>query len=94
MRQGGTEMKLKDGFLLRNMAGSNVVIPIGQRAVDMNGMITLNETGAFIWKQLEQGKNEDEIVAAILETYDVEESHARACVATFLRKLAEVGCLA
>lgn len=86
-------MKLKDGFLLRSMAGSNVVIPIGQRAVDLNGMITLNDTGAFIWKQLELGREEAEIVSAILENYEVDEERAAACVHTFLQSLKEAGCL-
>lgn len=87
-------MKIKDGFILRTVAGSNVVIPTGKRTLDLNGMITLNDTGAFIWKQLEQDRDEAQIVAAILETYDVDEARAQVCVQTFIQKLREVGCLA
>ena len=86
-------MKIKDGYILRTVAGSNVVIPVGKRTLDFNGMITLNDTGAFIWQQLEHPTDEDRIVAAILETYDVEEPRARSCVAAFVEKLREVGCL-
>lgn len=86
-------MKLKDGFIMRTVAGSNVVIPTGKRAVDLNGMITLNDTGAFIWKQLEAGADADGIVTAILDAYDVEEARARSCVESFLRQLDEAGCL-
>ena len=86
-------MKLKDGFILRTVAGSNVVVPIGKRTVDFNGMITLNDTGAFIWRQLEQNKDEAQIVAAILESYDVEAERAQRCVRGFVEKLREVGCL-
>lgn len=86
-------MKRKEGFVLRTVAGSNVLVPVGRQAVDFNGMITLNETGAFIWRQLEQNADEAQIVAAILENYDVEEARAVSCVKTFLEKLREVGCV-
>jgi len=46
-------MKLKEGFMLRQVAGEHVVLPVGAD-VDFNGMITLNETGAFLWNRLEQ----------------------------------------
>ena len=86
-------MKIKDGFILRTVADSNVVIPTGKRTLDFNGMITLNDTGAFIWQQLEHETDEDRIVAAILEAYDVEEARARSCVKDFVEKLREVGCI-
>ena len=44
-------MKIKDGFLLRQVAGQNVVMPMGSD-LDLNMMITLNETGAFLWMKL------------------------------------------
>ena len=42
-------MKIKDGFAKRNIAGSDIVVPIGENAKEFNGMITLNETGGFLW---------------------------------------------
>ena len=48
-------MKIKSGFMLYEVAGSYVVVPAGDEPLDFNGMVTLNETGAFLWKQLEQG---------------------------------------
>lgn len=86
-------MKIKDGYLLRVVAGSNVVIPTGKRSLDFNGMMTLNDTGAFIWKQLESDTDSAAIVAAVLENYEVNAPRAEACVNTFLDRLREVGCL-
>ena len=86
-------MKIKDGFILRSIAGSNVVVPVGDHAADLNGMITLNDTGAFIWRQLTEETDEAQIVNAILENYEVDEARAAGCVAAFLEKLKEVGCL-
>lgn len=86
-------MKLKDGFILREVAGEFVVIPSGDD-LDLNTMITLNETGAFLWKQLEQECTEDSLVAALLAEYDVEESAARTHAAAFVNKLKEHDFLA
>lgn len=86
-------MKINDGFVLRKIAGNNVVIPVGKRAADLNGMITLNDTGAFIWRQLTEETTVDKIVGAITEAYEVEPERARDCVCSFLAKLKEVGCL-
>lgn len=81
-------MKLKEGFVLRQVAGENVVIPTGD-ALNLNVMITLNDTGAFLWKLLEQETDEDAMVAATLEEYDVDEASARAHVSAFVAKLKE-----
>ena len=45
-------MKIKNGFILRNVSDAYVVVAVGEAAKDFNGMITLNETGAFLWKTL------------------------------------------
>lgn len=86
-------MKIKEGFILRNVAGSNIVVPFGDRCLDFNGMITLNETGAFIWKQLESDTDEAAIVKAILAEYDVDEATAAQCVNDFVAKLKEADCI-
>lgn len=83
-------MKLKDGFILRSVAGESVVVPTGDD-LDLNMMITLNDTGAFLWRRLETGAEEDELVAALLKEYDVEEQTARTHVAMFIRKLKDHG---
>lgn len=87
-------MKIKTGFLLRTIAGCNVVVSVGKRTLDFNGMINLNDTGAFLWKQLENGATEDELVASILENYeDVDENTARSSVRSFVTTLRDGGCL-
>ena len=87
-------MKVKSEFVLRNVAGSYIVVATGAACMDFNGMITLNDTGAFIWKCLEKETSVDEIVAEILKEYDVTPEHAKQAVETYLEKLKEVGCLA
>ena len=45
-------MKIKEGYILRNVAGSFVVVPIGEAASEFNGMMNLNDTGAFLFEKL------------------------------------------
>lgn len=78
-------MKIKDGYLLKEIAGSFVVVPVG--AIDFDGVITLNETGAYIWKCLEKETNEDGLVSSLLSEYEIDPALARRDVAAFLTLL-------
>ena len=86
-------MKLKDGFLLRQVAGQTVVLPVSGD-LDLNMMITLNDTGAFLWERLQNEIDEVALVAALLEEYDVDEAPAKNSVAAFVTKLNDNGFLA
>lgn len=86
-------MKLKDGFILRTVAGQTVVLPVGGD-LDLNMMITLNDTGAFLWEKLTEETDEDALVAALLAEYDVDQATAKNAVAAFLKKLNDNGFLA
>lgn len=86
-------MKLKNGFILREVAGQTVVLPSGKE-LNLNKMITLNETARVLWQRLETGAETEELVSALLAEYDVEESTAKASVDRFLEKLRANGFLA
>ena len=86
-------MKIKDGFILRQVASQNVVLPTGKE-LNLNMMITLNDTGAFLWEHLQTETNEDALVVALLKEYDVDEDTARTCVRQFVKKLDDNGFLA
>ena len=86
-------MKLKDGFLLRQVAGQTVVLPVGGD-MDLDMMITLNDTGAFLWEKLQNETDEAALVAALLAEYDVDEARAAQAVATFVQNLRNHGFLA
>lgn len=80
-------MKIKEGYLLREVAGNHVVIPAGK--LDFDGMITLNETGVTIWKTLSKPCTREEIINSLLEEYDVSRETASQDVDNFLEKLRE-----
>ena len=79
-------LKLKEGFILRQIGGEIMVIPSGDE-LDLNMMITLNETGRFLWERLEEGPTVDALVSALLAEYEVEEDVARKNVDAFVEKL-------
>ena len=82
-------MKIKDGVVLREVAGSFIVVAVGEAVKNFNGIINLNETGAFLWKILEKGATKEQLIAKLLEEYDVDEKTATADVETFINKLSE-----
>ena len=76
-----------EDFLLQDVAGSVVLVPIGKVTVDFPGMITLNPTGAWLWQLLEQPQSEQSLCQAICERYDVAEEIARKDAQAFIQKL-------
>lgn len=86
-------MKMKDGFVLRTVAGETVVLPTGG-VTNFDMMITLNDTGRFLWEHLENETNEEELVKALLAEYDVTEEVAVKSVAAFVARLKELDFLA
>lgn len=55
-------MRIKEGFMLREVAGSYAVIPVGKASADFNGMITLNGVGAFLWEQFSRETTEEQVL--------------------------------
>lgn len=80
-------MKIKDGYLLREVAGSHIVVPIGEGTMDFSGVISLNGVGAFLWDNMEKDTTEEELLKAVLSEYDVDEAVAKADIKEFIEKL-------
>lgn len=80
-------MKLKDGFMLKEVAGSYIVIPVGQ--VDFTAMITVNETGAFLWELLTQGATREELCEKMIAEYAVDEATALRDIDNFIKILSD-----
>ena len=86
-------MKISENFVLRQVADTWVVLPVGQASVDFNGMLTLNESGAILWRALEQGGDRDALADALLAEYEVDRATALADVDAFLKKLKDTGII-
>lgn len=79
-------MKIKEGYLLREVAGSFIVVPIGGD-MDFSGVITLNSVGAFLWENMEKDTTKEELLSAVLKEYDVDEATAKRDIDEFTDKL-------
>ena len=86
-------MEVKMDFVLRDIAGDLLLIPAGKSALDLNGMLTLNEVGGEIWRLLPEVKDEEELIARLLDLYEVEEEELRKDVGDFLESLRKLGLL-
>lgn len=85
-------MKIKKGFVLREAAGSYIVMNIGGN-MDFNGMITLNETGALIWRSVEEGNDAEAIAEKIAGLYEIDRETALCDVNAFIEKMNGAGIL-
>ena len=74
---GGFVMKIKDGFVLRDIGGQTVVVATGEASQEFYGMIKLNQTGKDIWEGLLNGLSEDDIVLKLIDKYDVDKDRVR-----------------
>lgn len=86
-------MKVKKGYLVREIAGCNIVVPVGERVIDFKGIMTLNDTGSFIWKCLSDDISYDQLLSSILDEYEIDEITAKADLDEFVDKARESGVL-
>lgn len=86
-------MKLKENLVLREIAGSWIIVPVGEMVVEFNGLMNLSESGALLWKKLADGSSEDELVDVLLNEYNVDRETAKADVEEFISQLQEKGLL-
>ena len=83
-------MKIKKEFILREIVGDIVLVPINKSTSKFDGLITINEIGKFIWENIESSKDEDELLQRILDEYEVDKDVAKADLDEFLGKLKAV----
>lgn len=86
-------MKLKENYVLREVAGSWVVLPLAEESLNFTGMLKLNESGAMLWNVLEERCSLDALVEKLVSEYKISEEEARKDAEAFLQKLIQIGCV-
>ena len=86
-------MKIKEGFILRKVGIQCVVAATGKASEHFNGMMRLNESGAFAFRLMQHGITEEELTIRLMEEYEVSEQTARKDVAAFTAALREADAL-
>lgn len=69
-------MKIKNGFVVREIAGECVVVALGEASRIFNGIIKLNETAKLIWNMLSEGSEKETVIERILATYEIDRETA------------------
>ncbi len=86
-------MKAREGFILRNLVGELVLMPVGAEIRSFQGLIRLNGLSAFIWQHLQQPTTPDALLDAILSEYDIDTPTASADLSEALVKMRSMGLL-
>ncbi len=85
-------MKISDGYILRTVAGKNIVVSVGADTA-FSGMLTLNETGVFFWNLLSKDTTKEEMIEKVISEYDIDRDTVSADIDNFLSNLKEKGIL-
>ena len=86
-------MKRKEGCMLRKIGAGYIILPVEGQSIHVEEMLTLNETGAYLWEKLENETTPEELAEAIVSEYDVEKETASAHIREFLEKAEQAGIL-
>ena len=86
-------MKIKEDFILRKVADSYVVVPVNNMSLDFNGIINLNETGAFLFRIMQNGTSREELISKMLDEYEVTEQKAEKDIDLFIEKVKDADIL-
>lgn len=86
-------MKVNQDFILREVAGENFLIPLGQAALRIHGMIVMTESGVLLWKKLQTEQTIESLTESLLEEYDVDRQTTQKDVTEFIEKMYQIGIL-
>ncbi|MBE6673007.1 MAG: PqqD family protein [Ruminococcaceae bacterium] len=86
-------MKIKQGFVVREVAGKSVAVATGALSREFHGMVTLNGTGRFLFEELKNDTDVEKLTKRLTEEYDVDVDTAQKAVLTFTDALRRAGIL-
>ncbi len=86
-------MKRSDNFILKELMGSFVLVPVGEAAMNLNGVISLNESAKFLWDAAEGEFELDDLVDALVREYKIDIQTATNGAEIFLNRMKEEGCI-
>lgn len=84
-------MKIKSGYVLKELGESYIVVPVGDRVKEFNGVVNLNESGAFLWKSSQDEIERDKLIDKLMKEYEIDKETATRGVNKFIETLMEEG---
>lgn len=82
-------IKIRDGFIVKKIADEYIVVPSGKGIVDFKLMLTLNETGAWMWDKIAQGITKERLISDLLSEYEIDEETAISDIEDFIGQLTD-----
>lgn len=86
-------MKVNKDFVLREIAGESILVPLGQQTMQMDGIINLNPVAAVIWSALSENPDQEYVLQEILEHFDIDEVQVRKDLQEFIDEMKVAGML-
>jgi len=87
-------MKKNNAYMLNQVAGNNILVPIGNLTLNMNFIVSLNEIGVFIWNLLDEDRSIDFLISRVMDEYSgVSAEQAEHDISMFISQLKEKGCI-
>ena len=86
-------MKAKSGFVLRDVVGEKILMPVGENITKFNGTVLLNTVSAFVWEKMQEPVSKEELLQAVLDKFEVDEETASHDLDKLLEAFAELGIL-
>ena len=86
-------MKWKNGFILRQIAGEAILVPVGETAQQVPGLLGLSEGGVLLYEKLQTEASRQDLIDALLQEYAVDRAEAARDVDSFLTRMRQLGLL-
>lgn len=87
-------MKVKKGFILREVCSENIIVAEGKENIDFNAIISMNETATFIWQNVSSTEfTISDMVTCLLNEYEVEEDTALADCTELAKQWIDAGII-
>ena len=86
-------MKIKEEYILQNIADKWVVINTNAKSNNFNKILSLNDSGKYLWEQLEKGVEVKDLVNGLIDYFKIDKDLAIKDVESFIFKLQELECI-
>lgn len=80
-------------FLLREVAGEAVLVPVGEAGIFENSVISLNETCRFLWQLFQQPRTVEDVIAEARKEYSDPDGEMEQGIKDFIREYLQYGLL-
>lgn len=93
IREEKKDMKVKEGFVLRNVVDEHIIMPTGDNIAKFEGAVVLNDVAAFVFEQLKNPVSKEDLLCAILNEFEVDEETAKTDLDALIDKLLELNII-